>query len=149
MRYHESGDLHFLTFSCYQRRPYLATPDARAMFEGALETIRARYEFFVAGYVVMPEHIHLLVSEPRRVPLAKAIQALKLSVAVKSLPRPFWQHRYYDFNVFSDKKRVEKLRYVHRNPVARGLVTRPEEWGWSSFRYYQTGFRGVVGIESQ
>jgi putative transposase len=148
VRYQESSDLHFVTFSCYRRRPYLATTEARAMFEESLERMRCRYEFFVAGYVVMPEHVHLLVTEPRRALLAKALQALKLSVAVKSRQRPFWQHRYYDFNVFSERKRIEKLRYVHRNPVARGLVTKPEEWAWSSFRYYRSGLMGVVGIQS-
>jgi putative transposase len=60
--------------------------------------MRVRYDFFVSGYVVMPEHVHLLVSEPREVILAKAIQALKLSVAVQRQERPFWQARYYDFN---------------------------------------------------
>ena len=63
--------------------------------------------------------------------------------------RHFWQARYYDFNVWSEKKRVEKLRYRHRNPVTRGLVERPEDWAWSSFRHYLTGEEGVVEIESQ
>jgi REP element-mobilizing transposase RayT len=58
----------------------------------------------------------------------------------------FWQHRFYDFNVFSEKKRVEKLRYMHRNPVKRGLVTRPEEWRWSSYRAYAFGERGLVAV---
>jgi putative transposase len=61
---------------------------------------------------------------------------------------PFWQARYYDFNVWSDRKRVEKLRYLHRNPVARGLVANPEDWEWGSFRHYLTGLEGRVEIES-
>jgi hypothetical protein len=44
---------------------------------------------------------------------------------------------------------VEKLRYIHRNPVVRGLVARPEDWKWSSYRHYQTGLRGTVEIESE
>ena len=59
------------------------------------------------------------------------------------------QARYYDFNVWSERKFVEKLRYIHRNPVHRGLVARPEDWPWSSFRHYATGETGVVEIESQ
>jgi len=110
--------------------------------------MRKRYEFFVAGYVVMPEHVHLLVSEPRRVMLAKALQALKLSVAVQHRERPFWQRRYYDFNVYTEAKRVEKLRYMHRNPVMRGLVRRPEDWAWSSLLHWATGEIGTVEIES-
>jgi hypothetical protein len=61
----------------------------------------------------------------------------------------FWQARYYDFNVWSEGKFVEKLRYIHRNPVARGLVERPEDWPWSSFLNYFKGADGVVEIESQ
>jgi putative transposase len=63
--------------------------------------------------------------------------------------RPFWLRRYHDFNVFSQDKHVEKLRYIHRNPVRRGLVENPEDWAWSSFRHYLTGEIGVVEIESE
>ena len=119
------------------------------LFEDALERVRLRFLFAVAGYVVMPEHVHLLVNEPRRALLSRAIQALKLSVSMRSRQRPFWQAHYYDFNVSSHKKFVEKLRYIHRNPVRRGLVAKPEDWKWSSFRHYQTGMRGTVEIESE
>jgi putative transposase len=149
VRYQEADDLHFVTFSCSQRRPFLGTPTVRNIFEHSLETMRIRYRFFVLGYVVMPEHVHLLLSEPQKTSLSKAIQALKLSVAVQRNERPFWQARYYDFNVFTDRKRVEKLRYMHRNPVARGLVEKPEQWMWSSFRHYSVGKIGTVRIENQ
>ena len=76
----------------------------------------------------MPEHVHLFVSEPKRGTLSLAIQALKTSVSKQSLQRPFWQIRYYDFNVRSSAKRTEKLRYIHRNPVTRSLV------GWQRGR---------------
>ena len=61
----------------------------------------------------------------------------------------FWQKEYYDRNVRDHKELVEKLRYIHRNPVKRGLVKRPEDWPWSSFRHYATGEAGVVQIESE
>ena|SRR6516165_6655511 len=128
VRYQQAGALHFVTFSCYHRSAYLGSPSARELFERSLEAVRLRYQFFVSGYVVMPEHVHLLVSEPLKGTLARALQALKLSVAVQRRERPFWQRRYYDFNVFTEEKRVEKLRYMHRNPVVRGLVARPEDW---------------------
>lgn len=146
VRYQNAGHLHFVTFSCYDWRPYLASSESRRIFEDALETMRIRYRFVVLGYVVMPEHVHLLVSEPKRAILATAIQAVKLSVTLKRRERPFWQARYYDFNVFTERKRIEKLRYIHRNPVERGLAERPEEWPWSSFRHYQSGDCGVVAI---
>ena len=56
--------------------------------------------------------------------------------------------RYYDFNVWSHRKFIEKLRYIQRNPVERGLVAGPEQWAWSSFRHYLTGDRCPVEIES-
>jgi putative transposase len=147
-RYQFAGDLHFVTFSCDQRSPYLALPSAKCLFEEALERVRIRYELYVIGYVVMPEHVYLLLSEPASAPLSKALQSLMSSVAKLSKQRPFWLPRYYDFNVFTARKRVEKLRYMHRNPVKRGLTKRPEDWQWSSFRHYATGERGTVEVES-
>ena len=61
-------------------------------------------------------------------------------------PRHVWQARFYDFNVWTERKRIEKLRYMHRNPVKRGLVLEPEQWAWSSFRWYQRGERGPVQL---
>jgi len=147
-RYQQNGDFHFVTFSCYQRRPYLSIPANRTLFEEVLETMRLKYQFLVLGYVVMPEHVHLLITEPASGSLAKALMALKISTSKRLNYSPFWQARYYDFNVYTGAKQLEKLRYIHRNPVRRGLVERPEDWEWSSFRHYLTGSRGIVAIES-
>src|SRR5437762_11584268 len=144
-RFHESRQPHFLTFSCYRRLANFGEC-SRSYFECALERVRQSYGMCVYGYVVMPEHVHLLVSEPEQKTLARAMQSLKQSVARTLALRakdPFWQARYYDFNVWSEKKFVEKLRYLHRNPVERGLVKQPEDWRWSSFRH------GAVEVESQ
>ncbi len=121
------------------------------MFEEALERARRKYGMLVFGYVVMPEHVHLLVSEPQRDLLSTAMQAIKQSVARRLIAgrEHFWQARYYDFNVCSQLKIREKLRYMHRNPVKRGLVEQPEDWPWSSYRHYLTGEIGAVGIESE
>jgi putative transposase len=148
VRYHHTGNFHFITFSCFHRFPYLATPSACDLFENALERIRRSCQLVVAGYVVMPEHVHLLINEPKSGDIASAIRALKLSVTLRRRERPFWQERYYDFNVHNDEKRIEKLRYMHRNPVVRGLVASPEKWKWSNFPHYATGFVGTVEIES-
>ena len=151
-RFHQSRQLHFITFSCYHRRVKLGTPARREVFERALEQARRQDGFFVTGYVVMPEHVHLLVSEPEHALLSRAIQSLKQAVARRLALRasePFWQARYYDFNVWSEHKRIEKLRYMHRNPVKRGLVQHPKDWAWSSFTHYATGIEGIVEIESE
>ena len=151
-RFQESRQLHFLTFSCYKRRPNFTTVQSRTIFESALERVRRNYRLCVYGYVVMPEHVHLLVSEPEGGTLSQAMQSLKQGVARRLALRtsnPFWQARYYDFNVWSERKFVEKLRYIHRNPMERGFVTRPEDWPWSSFCHYMSGEAGPVEIESQ
>ena len=106
----------------------------------------------VYGYVVMPEHVHLLVSEPERAPLSIAIRMLK-QVVSRKLRRPgqrrFWQVRYYDMPIWTERKRVEKLRYIHRNPVKRGLCAEPSDWPWSSYRHYATVKIAGVEIESE
>jgi putative transposase len=100
---------------------------ARDQVVYALERVRRWYGFYVVGYVVMPEHLHLLISEPERAKLGLVLQMLKQTVSRKLRSgsiKPFWQPRYYDFNVFSERKRIEKLRYMRRNPVKRGLVSK-------------------------
>jgi hypothetical protein len=69
-----------------------------------------------------------------------------LDLDATSIPHPFWLARFYDFNVWTEKKRIEKLRYIHRNPVKRGLVASPEQWRWSSFRWYLDREEGPVKI---
>ena len=151
-RFQQARCLHFVTFSCQHRDPLLGTPESRDEFLEILERTRTWYAFFITGYVVMPEHVHLLISEPERTKLSTALQMLKQNTAHELRPAegvPFWEPRYYDFNVWSEAKTVEKLRYIHRNPVHRGLVERPEDWLWSSFNHYATGVEGPVEIEFQ
>jgi putative transposase len=151
IRFQQARTYHFLTFSCYGRRPLLGAEAAYACFERQLEAVRQRYRLVVAGYVLMPEHVHLLVGEPGTATLSVAIQVLKQQTSRRLSKRgeTFWQRRYYDFNVWSEEKTREKLRYIHRNPVRRGLVAEPVDWPWSSFRHYATGAAGVIEIESE
>src|SRR5579862_3548069 len=162
-RRYGQGDLHFITCSCYQRRPLLRSARRRDTFLGILDQVRTRYQFSLVGYVVMPEHIHLLISEPKIGTPTTVMQVLKQRVSRSlrpksraqrnpnqlalwravhtDMPRRFWQRRFYDFNVWSWKKKIEKLNYMHMNPVERGLVTHPKTWAWSSYRFYQYGER--------
>jgi putative transposase len=154
-RYYGTGDLHFITCSCYQRQAWLGSARRRDLFVSVLERMRKRHQFVVVGYVVMPEHFHLLISEPQERTPGTAMQALKLGFARRVLaqtrlfehaPQYVWQARFYDFNVWTSRKRVEKLRYMHRNPVKRGLVESPELWQWSSYRAYALGKAGPVRV---
>jgi putative transposase len=149
-RYQHQRCLHFITFSCYRRMPLLDSVAARDRFERELERVRRWYGCAIVGYVVMPEHVHLLISEPERSQLSVVVQMLKQITSRKLRPvgsARFWQIRYYDFPVWSEKKRIEKLRYIHRNPVKRGLAQGPEDWRWSSFLQWATGNEGRVEVE--
>jgi REP element-mobilizing transposase RayT len=104
-RFQEARCLHFLTFSCYRRATRLGMPGARDVFEQTLESARKWYGFYIAGYVVMPEHVHLLITEPERAKLSLALQMLKQNVARQLREAEggsFWQARYYGFNVWSE-----------------------------------------------
>ncbi len=110
----------------------------------------------VYGYVVMPEHFHLLMTEPELgdpsvvMKVIKERFSRKLRVAgAATEPVPLWQKRFHDFNVWTEEKQVEKLRYIHRNPVKRGLVEKPELWKWSSFRFYLFQEPGLVRVNVQ
>jgi putative transposase len=166
-RLYGRGDLHFVTFSCYRRRPLLGTPRARDCFVRILDRVRARHRFLLIGYVVMPEHVHLLFSEPPKGNPSKTLQVLKqqvsrslrkrkpksaaqltLAFAVDTGSPAFWQRRFYDFNVWSQKKLREKLDYMHRNPVQRKLVLHPKDWPWSSWSHYEKGEAGLIPIDA-
>jgi putative transposase len=162
-RYYGRGDLHFITFSRHRRQPWLGSPQRRDLFLRVFEQVRRRMGFDVLGYVVMPEHVHLLISEPEFGDPSGVVQLIKQRTARQILRRAracadqtnfwpdedavhVWQRRFYDFNVFTAKKRAEKIRYMHNNPVTRRLVRSPAEWRWSSYRYYAFHEEGVVKI---
>lgn len=156
-RLHHSGRSHFITFSCYHRRPLLAEMHMQDAFLSALEQARRRFSMRVFGYVVMPEHVHLLVSEPPGEMLGRAMQVLKMKVSIEARKlgkraagdSPFWLTRYFDHGVRNNAGFVTQLRYIHRNPVKRGLCQAPEDWPWSSFRAWALGETGVIEVESK
>jgi putative transposase len=80
-RYYGRGDLHFVSFSCYRGLPLLRTVRARNVFVKTLGVVRDRYRFSLAGYVVMPEHVHLLLSEPPKSTPSMVLKVLKQCVA--------------------------------------------------------------------
>jgi putative transposase len=157
VRLHHSGQAHFLTFSCFQRRPLLAQMRMEDAFLNALEQARRRFQMRVFGYVVMPEHVHLLVNEPAHGTIADLMRNLKRRVSDQARKEhqritggdPFWMSRYFDHNVRNHAGFVTQLRYIHRNPVKRGLCRSPDEWPWSSFRAWASGEMGPVEIENE
>jgi len=171
-RYYGAHHLHFITCSCYHRQPQLDTSERRDLFLSIPEEARQKYRFVVHGYVIMPEHFHLLITEPEEGDPSVVMKVLKerftkkLRTKGKSAgapliasfamsgppdpdPAPVWQKRFYDFNVWTEQKQIEKLRYMHRNLVKRGLVDKPEQWEWSSFRSYLYRVTGLVRVKFQ
>jgi putative transposase len=166
-RIHDPGHLHYVTFSCYRRLPLLGSERAKNLFVRELARVRREYKFWLVGYVVMPEHVHLMLSEPPDAEVSTALKMLKQRVSWKMRRRrkiesagqlrlefsedaelrSFWQARYYDFNVYKKYKMREKLRYMHANPVVRGLVRSPGDWPWSSWGFYEKGEVGLVPID--
>ena len=117
----------------------------------------------------MPEHVHLLISEPKKGNPSVVLQVLKqkssralckkrrgttvaqLRMNFGATPQDvahFWQRRFYDFNVWSEKKLNEKLDYMHANPVKRKLVTHPGDWQWSSWSHYEGRAEGLIRIDA-
>jgi putative transposase len=134
----------------------LGSPDARNLFVAALDEVRAKYGFALVGYVVMPEHVHLLIGESEASNPSTVVSSLKLRVskrlrsiaaATAGEPRQFWQRRFYDFNVYGAEKRREKLEYMHRNPLTRRLVNDPLDWIWSSYAAYSQRGAPLIGID--
>ena len=160
-------DLHFITCSCYRRLPLLGSKLARNLFVKTLGEVRDVYGFALVGFVVMPEHVHLLIGEPVKGTPSTVLQVLKQRVSKEmrtkrreravgqfefefgaddSLPQ-FWQKRFYDFNVWSHKKKMEKLEYMHLNPVKRGLCLSLGDWMWSSYSWYEGQKDGLLSID--
>ncbi len=169
-RYYGQGHLHCIAVSCYRRLPLLKSARARDVFVRELARVRDELGFRLVGYVVMPEHVHLLMSEPPRGTPSTVLQKLKLRVARKMrkrrksapagqmrLPfeecgeplRAFWQARFYDFNVYSERKRIEKLEYMHANPIHRKLVEHPKDWSWSSRGFYARTGKVLIRMDAE
>jgi len=161
------GDLHFITFCCYQRRALLGTVPVRNLAVRILGEVRSEYGFALMGYVIMPEHVHLLIGESRAVSPAKVVQIFKQRLSRRMRGRKrregkqlrlrfqeetgelrrFWQRRYYDFNVYTRRKMNEKLEYMQANPITEKLVEHPRDWPWSSWSYYATG-EGLLKMDT-
>jgi putative transposase len=149
--------------------PLFASARAKNLFVEILGEVRDRHGFALVGYVVMPEHVHLPIGEPAKGTPSSVMQVLKQRVSRelrreqrKKVSSPqlglsfrhtndrlpqFWQPRFYDFNVWSQTKFVEKLHYMHMNPLKRKLVAHPRDWPWSSFSFYAKKEEGLIRID--
>jgi len=160
-RHNIPNQAHFLTFSCFHRQPFLTRDRARTWLIDALRKAAVKHDFHLWAWVIMPEHVHLVLWPQRHdYSIAKILASIKKPVTNAALryvyahapafldkmrdspPRGKVVHRFwqrgggYDRDLWSAQEVWEKIHYVHHNPVLRGLVARPEEWEWSSMRDY-------------
>ena len=164
-RYDDPGTARFVTFSCYHNYNLLISEFALDTFVKCLESTKQKYSFRLLGYVLMPNHVHVVIVPPNNVRLSRIISEIKslsgrtilqnwraknykiLSRLLQSrdgqVRHAFWQRRYYDHNCRTTEKAIEKIKYCHKNPVRAGLVEKPEDWKWSSYRFYY-GMDNVV-----
>lgn len=160
-RWNHAGDAHELTFTCYHRFPLLSKDRSRQWLADSIQRARRRHCFDLWAYVMMPEHVHLVI-HPRGADyqISTILKAIKWPVARwaldylrqadpgwlerltdrqcggKSTAR-FWQRGGgYDRNVRRYDTLAQMIEYIHANPVRRGLVAEPSDWRWSSARWY-------------
>ncbi len=147
------GHGHFLTFSTYQRRRFLDSPETRDIVIVVLEKCLQSHHAECAGFVVMPDHVHALIYGKEDFKINSFVQVWKKTSSYRTkqfferelkkyeqlcpAECPIWQARFYDYNVDSDAKLNEKIEYMHQNPVVAGLTGNALNWNWSSARFYE------------
>ena len=158
---------HFLTFSCYQQLPLLSRKRTRLWLIEAIIKAKEKYKYALWAYVIMPEHVHLLVYPMNdKYNISLFLKTLKQAVARKAKhylkkDNPTWLNKLtvkrgsknvfrfwqtgpgYDRNINNENELFEKINYIHNNPVKRELALTPQEWKWSSASWYD-GDRDVI-----
>ena len=161
--YDDEGHAHFVTFSCYKRRALLQHDAAKRIVIGIMHSQLKQQNGFCSGFVIMPDHVHVVVwsNAPNQLSIFMKQWKRRSSVKIKALyvehmqhyssriniEEPVWQRKYFSFNLYSTRKLREKINYIHGNPVRAGLVQCPEEWKYSSDRYYILGKSVGLPIE--
>ncbi len=162
-RFNDPGHAHALTFSCNGRLPLLSRDRTRVWLINALEAARLKYRFAILAYVIMPEHVHLLVyPREEQYDVSAFLKAVKQAVARKAkhflaIEAPEWLQRLsvrtpegkvfrfwqqgpgFDSNITSMETLRRQIEYIHYNPVRRGLVDVPGAWLWSSAGTMESG----------
>ena len=167
----EPGQAHALTFSCYKRQRFLSREQSCRWTIEAIHRATTEHKFHLWAYVLMPEHVHLLVCPIEPLYSTSAfLRSVKKSVANRAVGfvrrnapafldrmadrRPnesvtyrFWQKaRGYDRNLWEARYVWQMIDYIHANPVRRSLCERPEDWPWSSAANYARSRTGPLTI---
>ena len=171
-RFNEPGHAHALTFSCFQRQPFLSKDRSRQWLVDAIERARERHDFHLWAWVIMPEHAHLLIWPPQpEYSISDILSSIKQSVAKRALifvkreapeflnrmedrqPNGRVSHRFwqrgggYDRNLTEPSTVWHEVDYMHANPLRRNLCERPTEWKWSSAREHAEPGSGLLSLD--
>lgn len=171
-RYHIQGHIYYITTVVYDRRPLFTHPPYVLALLDSLNYYRFVYRFKIVGYVIMPDHIHVLVWPQAGPQIAEFMRDFKKYTAVRIVRQAeveeregdleafkqagnqtgrsankVWQDGYWDKNVFTDPFLRQKLNYIHRNPLRAGLVVQPEDYPYSSYRNYVFGDESLFAID--
>jgi putative transposase len=163
------GTARFVTFSCFRYRKLLTEDNAIIIFMDELDKARTKHNLAVLGYVIMPNHVHLVLYPKENIKLGPVIGIVKAQTGKRILKkwrkeRPgllenlwvlrnqepryvFWQRRCYDHNCRTIDAVREKINYCHMNPVKAGLVSDPDDWPWSSYRWYHGNRDSIVHVD--
>ena len=178
-RHNETGHIHFWPLSTLRRLRFFHDDPIKQIIIDSLQAIRTKHNISLIGYVVMPEHVHILLlpqakGNPHPIPVSKLLSDFKQRVGYHAKARlrdiwrecgqlwsdplndwahgkfesqQIWAKRGYDRNIFSEQELCEKLEYCHKNPVTRELVESPEDWWWSSYRFYEYGESAPITMD--
>ncbi len=171
-RYNDPGHAHALTFSCFHRQPFLARDRTCQWFIEAIQQAREKHVFDFWAYVIMPEHVHLVILPLEdNYSISSILASIKRSVSARAIAYVrnntpaflsrmrdeqadgkctyrFWQRGGgYDRNLWTPRYAWQTIDYVHKNPVRRGLCAAPRDWKWSSAATYKDETEGLVKID--
>jgi putative transposase len=179
IRIDRPGDAHFWTVSCYRRLAFFHDNGMKRVVISALWRLRQRFGICMMAYVVMPDHLHVLLYPHRRgddncIPISQLLLEFKRHIGffgrarlvdiwkqrggLWSAPLNQWARgefdkqvilhsRGFDRNIFSESELREKVNYIHKNPITRGLVPAAGDWPWSSFRFFDSGDVSLIPMD--
>jgi len=165
-----------LTANTHWRACIFDSDRYKLKFVQTLGDLRTELGFKIIGYVLMPDHCHLMIWPGARANPSQIMQRLSERTAnfiLRNLRRNLvfpwcqkvlkqfelpptvhhharyraWQKRRYDMNIWSERKRIEQINYMHHNPVKRGLVAQTGDWPWSSWRFYYMEDRSILAMD--
>lgn len=180
LRFNEASYAHFVTTKTFENRQIFKDERCCEILLRDIDFYRKRLGFKLLGYVIMPDHLHLMVwwdiDEQKDLTISRIMHDIK-GLSAQNLSRhllgsrgvsastdsqgakalatrankrviKIWQPSFYDFNICSEQKLHEKLNYIHYNPIRAGLCEKPEDWPWSSYRFYEYGEGGKIKIDT-